>query len=110
MDIYDIVLLSCGLVGFLVAYVVNYKHAVGGLQELVLFFGGTCYHIHHWEWAFVFIAMLLIGTYTKDRRYIWGIVAFLIGLSLEDLLFRRSKNPCHRNQIVRLLKRLSKAS
>ena len=110
MDIYDILLLSCGLVGFCVAYIVNYKHGFGGLQELVLFFGGTCTHIHHWEWAFAFIAMLLIGMYMKERRYVWFSIAFLLGLSLEDLLFRHSKNPCHTNQIIRLLKRLSKAS
>ena len=110
MDVNNVILLACGIAGFLLAYVVNFKHAVGGLQELVLFFGGNCYHIHHWEWTFAFIAMLLLGMYIKDKWYIWVIIAFLFGLALEDLLFRRTKNPCHKNQIIELLKKLHKSS
>lgn len=96
------------LIGFLVAYIFNIKSNRKGfrLQELVLLMKGNCYHIHHFMWiGAMIISMIIARSLSKTKFYIF--VAFLIGVSSEDLLFKDwnvIKNNCHKSKLIKFMK------
>lgn len=95
------------LIGFTVAYFFNYKPNSTGneLQELVLLMKGNCYHIHHFMFLGVIIFAILYGRFMKPV-YIKITIAFLIGLSLEDLLYKDwylIKNNCHKSKLIQFM-------
>lgn len=95
------------IIGFTVAYFFNYKPNRTGykLQELVLLMKGDCYHIHHFMFLGVIILAILYGRFMKPV-YITITIAFLIGLSLEDLLFKDwylIKNNCHKSKLMKFM-------
>ena len=78
------------LIGFLIAYFLNYKPNLNHKnlrQELDLLLGNTCYHIHHWIYFSIIIILILIGRYVKNVYIIYLFVALFIGFILEDFLF-----------------------
>ena len=95
------------LIGFLVAYSYNFKMNKGfRLQELVLLTKGNCYHIHHFMWiGSIIISMIIARSLSKTTFYL--LVAFLIGVSSEDLLFKDwdiIKNNCHKSKLIKFMK------
>jgi hypothetical protein len=105
-----VVVLACIVAGFTLAYFKNYKvsNSIDNphrfkLQELVLLMKGTCFHIHHWMWALLLVSCILFGHFVKNRYVLFGVAGFLLGLSLEDGLFKDWSvvtNNCHKNQLV----------
>jgi len=95
------------VIGFLVAYLFNIKSNRKGfrLQELVLLMKGNCYHIHHFMWiGAMIISMIIARSLSKTKFYIF--VAFLIGVSSEDLLFKDwnvIKNNCHKSKLIKFM-------
>ena len=95
------------VIGFLVAYIFNFKSNRKGfrLQELVLLMKGNCYHIHHFMWiGAMIISMIVARSLSKSTFYI--LVAFLIGVSSEDLLFKDwniIKNNCHKSKLIKFM-------
>mgnify|MGYP001411650813 CR=1 FL=1 len=95
------------VVGFLVAYIFNFKSNRKGfrLQELVLLMKGNCYHIHHFMWiGAMIISMIVARSLSKSTFYL--LVAFLIGVSSEDLLFKDwniIKNNCHKSKLIKFM-------
>ena len=97
------------VIGFLVAYIFNFKSNRKGfrLQELVLLMKGNCYHIHHFMWiGAMIISMIVARSLSKTSFYL--LVAFLIGVSSEDLLFKDwniIKNNCHKSKLIKFMQR-----
>ena len=95
------------LIGFLVAYIFNFKSNRKGfrLQELVLLMKSNCYHIHHFMWiGAMIISMIVARSLSKTSFYL--LVAFLIGVSSEDLLFKDwniIKNNCHKSKLIKFM-------
>lgn len=95
------------VIGFLVAYIFNFKSNRKGfrLQELVLLMKGNCYHIHHFMWiGAMIISMIVARSLSKTSFYL--LVAFLIGVSSEDLLFKDwniIKNNCHKSKLIKFM-------
>ena len=99
------------LIGYLFTYKINYVKNVKStntrLQELVLFTNNNCYHIHHYMWMLMIIFTVIIERKIKTKKYINGILAFLIGSSLVDLLYKDwtlIKDNCHNNKIMKFFK------
>ena len=94
--------------GFLLAYSFNFKINRKGfrLQELVLLMKDNCYHIHHFMWiGSIVIFMIIARSLFKKTFYL--LVAFLIGVSSEDLLFKDwdiIKNNCHKTKLIKFMK------
>lgn len=108
-NIYLIIYISL-LFGFILAYFVNYKKNKKNLQELILFINNNCYHIHHYIIYSLFILFILLGRFVKNNYIIYFIIFFMIGLSIEDLLFDDwyiIKNNCNKNKLIKLLLKLS---
>jgi hypothetical protein len=107
--------LVCIITGFTLAYFKNYKQTTHPtnphgftLQELVLLMKGACFHIHHWMWAVLLVICILFGRYVTNGYITLGVVGFLIGLSLEDLLFKDwdvVTNNCHKSQLIEFMRR-----
>ena len=105
----------CLAAGFILAYLKNYKQTTTKshnphnfkLQELVLLMKGSCFHVHHWMWAVLLVACLLFGRFVRNGYVIGGISGFLIGMSLEDLLFKDWNvvtNNCHKSQLIEFMR------
>ncbi len=95
------------VIGFLVAYKFNFKKNRKGfrLQELVLLMKGNCYHIHHFMWIGAMIISMIIARYLSKTIF-YLLVAFLIGISSEDLLFKDwniIKNNCHKSKLIKFM-------
>ena len=95
------------VIGFLVAYKFNFKTSRKGfrLQELVLLMKGNCYHIHHFMWIGAMIISMIIARYLSKTTF-YLLVAFFIGLSSEDLLFKDwniIKNNCHKSKLIKFM-------
>lgn len=110
----------CSIVtGFALAYFKNYKQTAQPhtphnfkLQELVLLMRGSCFHIHHWMWAMLLVVCLLFGRFVNNDYFIGGVCGFLIGMSLEDLLFKDwavVTNNCHKSQLIEFMRRTEDA-
>jgi hypothetical protein len=103
-----IILCIALLIGFLLAYIFNFKKNRKGshLQELVLLTNGNCHHIHHFIlFGSIIIAMIIARSLSKTAFYL--LVAFLLGVSAEDLLFKDwyvIKNNCHKNKLIKFMK------
>lgn len=96
------------IVGFLLTYKISYVKNVQSintrLQELVLFTNDNCYHIHHYMWMFIILFAVIAERKIKTKKYVNGILAFLIGSSLVDVLYKDwilIKNNCHKNKIMK---------
>ena len=84
---------SSVILGFIFAYIFNYspikkhKKDINYRQELDLFIGKTCYHIHHWIYLSVLLIFFCIGKY-DDTYYLSNIImGTIIGFIFEDFLF-----------------------
>lgn len=103
-----IILCIALLIGFLLAYIFNFKKNRKGshLQEMVLLINGNCHHIHHFMlFGSIIIAMIIARSLSKTAFYL--LVAFLLGISSEDLIFKDwyvIKNNCHKNKLIKLIK------
>ena len=73
------------LFGFILAYVLNYKSTKK--QALMLIWNDKCFHIHHWISYSMLLLVILFAKYFPIKIDIY-IIFFLIGLILEDFLYR----------------------
>ena len=67
---------------------------------------GNCYHIHHFMWIAAIIISMIIARYLSKTTF-YLLVAFFIGLSSEDLLFKDwnvIKNNCHKSKLIKFMK------
>ncbi len=108
--VYFIFFLLSTFVGFTIMYIINFKKVKQShdLQELDLFINGDCYHIHHYITCFVIIISLLIGykLNSKHIRWLLILIGFLLGIAVEDLLYKdwlKIKNNCSNNKIIKSL-------
>jgi hypothetical protein len=97
------------IIGFIILYFINYKpNRIGyRLQELILLIEKNCYHIHHFISCCILILTLLVGRYVRNIEIITIIIGFLIGVSLEDLLFKDwdlIKNNCHKKKLIKYIR------
>ena len=97
------------LLGFIIAYYFNLKKGrkKQNLQELILLINKNCYHIHHFITFSILIIFMLIGKYISNKLLLI-IISFLIGLSLEDLLYKDwniIKNNCHKSKLIKFIKK-----
>ena len=106
-DIYFNILISL-LIGFLLAYYYNFLTSRKGyrLQELILLIKGNCYHIHHFMYFGSIIISMIIARSLPETSFTL-LIAFLLGISLEDLLFKDwniIKNNCHKSKLIKFMK------
>ena len=96
------ILLITLITGFLFAYVINYLPRNRTYrQELDLFIGKKCYHIHHWITLGIILGVFLIGYYNKSIILFYSVVGIMLGLIFEDFLFRdflKIRNNCKVNK------------
>jgi len=87
------ILISSVVLGFVFAYKFNYspnkKHGkdINYRQELDLFIGKTCYHIHHWIYFSILLIVFCLGKYDETYYLSNIIMGALIGFIFEDFLF-----------------------
>ena len=98
------------IIGFLIAYFKNYKGRKNkdNLQELILLLEIDCYHIHHFIFLGVIIIMMIISRHISTEMF-YILVFFMIGFSLEDLLFKDwnlIKNNCHKKKLINFVKNM----
>jgi hypothetical protein len=75
------------IIGFLIAFKVNYQRNPNSKQALMLIFNNKCYHIHHWVTYGLIILIILASKHLKNK-YLFMIIYFLLGLISEDFLYR----------------------
>jgi len=100
---------ASALVGFVVLLVLNWLPQRGKtgdpstLQELIFVYGGTCYHIHHY---LLFLPLIgLLWLHRLGDRALYGASGFLLGASLEDLVWSdwyKIRNNCHLDIVSKL--------
>jgi hypothetical protein len=97
-------------IGFLFTYLINYFGNKDRMQETIAIFSNHCFHIHHWIICLFIICVLLIGHYLKSTSTLYLIISFLIGVSIEDLMFKdfyKIKDNCHGKKLIKMLKKNS---
>lgn len=97
------------IIGFTIMYFINYKKVTKGykLQELVLLMKGNCYHIHHSMVMLLIIISIIIGRFLQNDLLLISIIGLLLGISMEDLLFKDwdlVKNNCHKTKLIKFMK------
>lgn len=101
------------VLGFVFAFSTNYNANRSGyrVEELILLTHGVCYHVHHWMWCTLLVLCVCFGRYVKPDIVVFGCVGFLIGLSLEDLLFKdwyEIRNNCHKGRVIAFMNHTSR--
>lgn len=102
------------IVGLVVLVLVNYRpwaRTANGqkpaLQALLFFYGGNCYHIHHYMYMLPLAAAL--WSLNPGETVVDGLTGFLIGASLETFVFYddwyKIVNNCQSEQVVSILER-----
>ncbi len=74
------------LMSFLYNIKLNYIKKPTYIEELKLYWGNKCYHIHHWITFSIIITLILISMYAP-RIISYMIIAFSLGSIAEDFLF-----------------------
>jgi hypothetical protein len=65
---------------------INYMKDATFIEELKLYWGENCYHIHHWiTFSFIIFIVILVQISPPIISYI--IIAFSLGAIIEDFLF-----------------------
>ena len=106
---YHLLWVFCAIIlGFTILYFLNYKSTNSGykLQELILLIAGNCYHIHHYMVLGIIILAMLFGKYLNNDKVLFIIIGLLVGMSLEDLLFKDwkvVKNNCHKKKLIKYI-------
>ena len=75
------------LVMVFINYIPSFKKSTFR-QELDLFIGKKCYHIHHWISALFILFIILLVKNIKKKSVYHIIIGTLLGCILEDFLFR----------------------
>jgi hypothetical protein len=74
------------LVAFLLSIRVNYKKKRWYKEELKLYWGIYCYHLHHFITYSLFIGLILLGRYANS--FITNcIIILLLGILIEDFMY-----------------------
>jgi len=113
---YNILWVLCAIIaGFTVLYFLNYKSVHSGykLQELILLTGGNCYHIHHFMVLGIITLAMLFGKYLNNDKVLFIIIGLLVGMSVEDGLFKDwnvIKNNCHKKQLIKFINKTTDVS
>ena len=64
---------------------INFVHKKGK-QYFILFWNKSCYHIHHWITISIIISILIV-THHLHHNIFYGIIACLLGIMMEDLVY-----------------------
>ena len=75
------------IIVFLYAVKINYDKVPSFKEELKLYWGKSCYHIHHWITYTLFILLILLGK-THINYIINTLIAIFLGFICEDFLYR----------------------
>jgi hypothetical protein len=75
------------IISFIFSVLINFTKASSYKEELILYWGQDCFHIHHWLFMSCFILLLLIGRHCPDF-VLYAFIAILLGAILEDFLYR----------------------
>jgi hypothetical protein len=74
------------IITLLLSIRVNYEKKKSYREELKLYWGKYCFHIHHWLTYTLFILLILIGRYNSDLM-VYSTLAVLLAIILEDFLY-----------------------
>jgi hypothetical protein len=81
------------LFGFFGFILLNYiPLRLGAREELDLFIGRRCIHIHHWISCLLMLTLLWCGKYYGNTPGFNILSGILLGMILEDFLFRNIYN------------------
>lgn len=56
-------------------------------EQLDLYIGKYCFHLHHWITTFILIMVLVLGKYSDNDIFRLSL-GVLVGICFEDFLFR----------------------
>jgi hypothetical protein len=79
-----------GFLGFILLHYIPSRN--GYREELDLFIGRECIHIHHWITCLLMLLILWYGKYYGETRGFNILSGIVLGLLLEDFLFRNIYN------------------
>lgn len=65
----------------------NYFKNADYKEELKLYWGDKCFHIHHWVFFTLFIGLLYLGRHMPNYGYVIFIAIFL-GSIVEDFFYK----------------------
>jgi hypothetical protein len=65
---------------------VNYDKKKSYREELKLYWGKYCFHIHHWITYSLFIMLIMIGKYNNELM-VNSTIAVLLAIIAEDFLY-----------------------
>ncbi len=74
------------IIALLLAIRVNYEKKRSYREELKLYWGKYCFHIHHWITYLLFIVLILIGKYNSELM-VNSTIAVLLAIILEDFFY-----------------------
>lgn len=74
------------LITLLLSIRINYDKKKSYREELKLYWGKYCFHIHHWITYSLFILLILIGKYNSELM-VNTTIAVLLAIILEDFLY-----------------------
>ena len=74
------------IIALLLSIRVNYEKQKSYREELKLYWGKYCFHIHHWLTYTLFILLILIGRHNSDLM-VYSTIAVLLAIILEDFLY-----------------------
>lgn len=75
---------------------VNFDKKKNFNEKLILYWGNTCIHVHHWIFFGLFAGLLYFGRYANDTLFNVAIM-LILGAIAEDFLWRNVFNlrtPC----------------
>ena len=107
-----IYLLATVPLGFFILYILNFKKVKNEnkLQEFILYYNKTCFHIHHYIICFLIVISVCSGYMLHNYpKILCSIIGLFIGFGLEDLLYKDwmlIKNNCHKSLLIRKLSKL----
>jgi hypothetical protein len=73
-------------IALLLSVRINYDKKKSFREELKLYWGDSCFHLHHWITYSLFIGLILVGKYISSF-YMNCIIALLFGIICEDFLY-----------------------
>lgn len=74
------------IIALLLAIRINFEKKKSFREELKLYWGKYCFHIHHWITYSLFILLIIIGKYNSELM-VNSTIAVLLAIILEDFLY-----------------------
>ena len=74
------------IIALLLSVRINYDKKKSYREELKLYWGKYCFHLHHWITYSIFIALIMIGKYNSELM-VNSTIAVLLAIIFEDFLY-----------------------